>query len=487
MLGAPVKRIAPDIENRESTRKKRVCPKAPRRHREFDAAFIWASLAIAVPGGFATGAWLAWLIGTGGDLPRGFPVWIQAHGHLQLVGWVGLFIIGVSLFFMPRMAGTPIAHGGRVPAILWLIVSGLVLQTLARLGFGYGGAEWVGGILRAAALAGALLEWFGIVIYVATVTETIRRSPNKSSPGLRQVRPYFGMALTGWLVFATWRVMLVGAAARAGSVTLDRGWDQWAIEWFINLVLLPLTLAFSIRNLPHFLYRAPVYAPVHRWGWAYLGCVVALLFAWLPPVLGTMDAAPSLAAVARLARDGIVLWLVWEMNVFFRARPLPYVLAEMDAAKPGSVSLPWKTGWGRREWGRPEWLILSAYAWLVVAMVLDGAGAAATLLGRRVPFGPDWVRHLVLLGFVTLLILGMAHKLIPGFLHQPRLAHPRLPLWIFLLANGAVIARFAPQVGSWFPATGTAALHGFAVSGYLGMAAVALLGWNLWQTSRLPR
>lgn len=467
---------------------KRSCPrKASGRHREFDAGFIWASIWIAVLAGFGLGAHLAWQIGTGGNLPREFPAWVQVHGHLQLVGWVGLFIMGVSLFFMPRLAGVPIVHGWRIPWMLWLVVSGLVLQALARLSFGYVESAALGAIFRAATFAGAILEWLGIVAYVATVAETVCRSPNKISPSVRQVSPYFVMAFAGWLVFATLHAVLLGAAGRAGSVTVDRAWDQWSVEWFVNLVLLPLTLAFSIRNLPHFLYRAPVYAPVHRWGWAYLASVLVILFAFLPPVLAGMSSALTLAAIARLVRDAIVLWLIWEMNVFFRVRPLPYILAEMDKAKPGSVALPWKTGWGRREWGRPESLILSAYVWLVVAMLLDAVAALGQLFHWHVSIGQDWVRHIVLLGFVTLLILGMAHKMIPGFMHKPRLAHPGLPLWIFLFANAAVVTRFAPQLAAWFPGTGTIALHGFALSGILGMVSVALLGWNLWRTSRLAK
>lgn len=465
---------------------KRSCPrKASRRHREFDAQFIWAALLFAVLGGFSLGAYLAWQIGTGGDLPRDFPVWVQVHGHLQLIGWAGLFIIGVSLFFMPRLAGVPIRQGQRIPWMLWLIASGLLLQTLARLGFVSVESAGAGATLRSVTFAGAVLEWLGILIYVATIADLVWHSPHRSSPSIQQVRPYFVTAFAGWLVFATLHAGLMGAAARAGGVMINRGWDQWEVEGFVNLVLLPLTIAFSIRNLPHFLYRAPVYAPVHRWGWAYLVSVLVMLFAFLPPVLAGMAAALSIAAVARLARDGIVLWLIWEMNVFFRVRPLPYILAEMDKARPGSVSLPWKTGWGRREWGRPESLILSAYVWLVLAMVLDATVAISFLAHRRFPVGQDVVRHTILLGFVTLLILGMAHKLIPGFLHKPRLAYPKLSLWIFLFANAAVVTRLAPQLIPWFPATGTVALRSFAVSGIFGMIAVALLGWNLWQTYRL--
>ncbi len=34
--------------------------------------------------------------------------WIQAHGHAQLFGWVGTFILGVSLYVLPKFCGRPL-------------------------------------------------------------------------------------------------------------------------------------------------------------------------------------------------------------------------------------------------------------------------------------------------------------------------------------------------------------------------------------------
>ena len=73
------------------------------RFGNFDAPYVWTALAIAIAGGFAIATYLGWQLGTQSNLPTNFPVWVQVHGQLQLVGWVDLFIMGVSLFFMPRL------------------------------------------------------------------------------------------------------------------------------------------------------------------------------------------------------------------------------------------------------------------------------------------------------------------------------------------------------------------------------------------------
>ena len=45
----------------------------------------------------------------------------QAHGHLQLYGWAGLFVLGVALHFLPRLRGTPLAGARLVPWLLGIL------------------------------------------------------------------------------------------------------------------------------------------------------------------------------------------------------------------------------------------------------------------------------------------------------------------------------------------------------------------------------
>jgi uncharacterized protein involved in response to NO len=39
------------------------------------------------------------------------PEWIQAHGHAQIFGWVGSFILGIGFFSISKMAGLPHVSG----------------------------------------------------------------------------------------------------------------------------------------------------------------------------------------------------------------------------------------------------------------------------------------------------------------------------------------------------------------------------------------
>ncbi|MFQ5933808.1 MAG: hypothetical protein ACE5KI_04125, partial [Dehalococcoidia bacterium] len=102
------------------------------RQAEFQIGFIWVALATAVGAGFAIGAYLAFVIGYDIPLGKGFYSLIQDHGHVQLVGWAGLFIIGISLHLIPRLASVPLAHPQWIPRILWLMVAGLLLRSVGH-------------------------------------------------------------------------------------------------------------------------------------------------------------------------------------------------------------------------------------------------------------------------------------------------------------------------------------------------------------------
>ena len=77
------------------------------KQAEFQVSYVWMALAVAIFGGFALAGHLAFLIGFNQSLGDGFASHIQIHGHLQLVGWAGLFIIGISLHFIPTFIKCP--------------------------------------------------------------------------------------------------------------------------------------------------------------------------------------------------------------------------------------------------------------------------------------------------------------------------------------------------------------------------------------------
>lgn len=62
------------------------------------------------------------------------PAWIQAHGHAQVMGWIGSFILGIGYYSIPNLR-----HGSRPFAL---------------------GIEWLSGVLW---MAGVSLRWLANV------------------------------------------------------------------------------------------------------------------------------------------------------------------------------------------------------------------------------------------------------------------------------------------------------------------------------------
>ncbi|HEY9791344.1 MAG TPA: hypothetical protein V6D22_13155, partial [Candidatus Obscuribacterales bacterium] len=66
-------------------------------------SFIAVGLVFMVLPGTFLGVWNLFAI-SGGHSASSVPAtWIQAHGHAQVFGWVGTFILGISFYTLPNL------------------------------------------------------------------------------------------------------------------------------------------------------------------------------------------------------------------------------------------------------------------------------------------------------------------------------------------------------------------------------------------------
>src|SRR5262245_55439607 len=71
--------------------------------------FLKGALVATLTGGATLGLVALTIAGLRGSLHTGLSWWtpvIQAHGHVQIFGWVGLFIMGVAYHVLPRFKAT---------------------------------------------------------------------------------------------------------------------------------------------------------------------------------------------------------------------------------------------------------------------------------------------------------------------------------------------------------------------------------------------
>ena len=137
------------------------------------APLLEAALLLGVGGGFALATVLT--LTSALAVPQGswWPALAQAHGHLQLYGWAGLFVLGVAFHFLPRLRGTPLAAPWLVPWVLGLQVAGPLLRALSQpLVTTTPAVIW-----RVLLLASGMLECAALVGAVLLLGLTARRGP----------------------------------------------------------------------------------------------------------------------------------------------------------------------------------------------------------------------------------------------------------------------------------------------------------------------
>lgn len=120
-------------------------PLPERRAGRLLAAFILTGLICVAFPGTLLGVWN--LLAIAGQ--PGFhvsPAWIQAHGQAQLFGWVGTFILGISLYVLPKFLSRTIQNF-RLGWLAWALwTAGLAWRWLIGVGL----PHWRAGIVGSA-------------------------------------------------------------------------------------------------------------------------------------------------------------------------------------------------------------------------------------------------------------------------------------------------------------------------------------------------
>ena len=85
-----------------------------------------------LPGTFL-GVWNLLAIGSHRAADSVSAAWIQAHGHAQIFGWIGTFILGIGFYSLPKLRRAQ-AFGLSVVGVAWgLWTSGVALRWLANV------------------------------------------------------------------------------------------------------------------------------------------------------------------------------------------------------------------------------------------------------------------------------------------------------------------------------------------------------------------
>lgn len=397
------------------------------------APFLRLAFVISLGAGFGVGAVLAISQAWGVPLGAWWTALVQVHGRAQLVGFVGLFILAVGLRFLPRLRGAPLVSARSAQYGLLAIGTGVLLQAFSQPLLALASTP-ASGLARVGLVLGGVLAWLGSTLIVAALARTLRHGPPLSwRGGLMSILPSLILG------FATlWLTLLAGAAlcvqaALAFAPAFPAPTDRALTDALLFEFALPVSVAVSVRLLP-ITFGVELVAPAPLALFAILSSSVVLR------VAGDLTGQdwPLAAANLLMGLFGLGFPLLASVPLGLR-RPLRR--ADSPALAQASRL--------------PNALIRSAYVWLLLAGALALIGGLSRLLGNPVRLSEDALRHAVTAGYLTLLILGMGARLIPGFARQRPVPQLRL---VVVAGNLAALFRVLPPLAAAFGLSGLCAL-----------------------------
>lgn len=373
--------------------------------------FIRAAFAFAFLGGFL----LALLLPLANVLDwrwgARWPALAQAHGHIQLLGWVGLFIYGMAYRLVPRVSGTDLRLPGLALPAGATLAAGAALRALAQ--------PWIDHVgMRPLLILSGALEFTGALGF-AFVTLATLQARRRSPPSV-----LFFAGGAAWLLIVTalqlpWLIDM--SRERTAVVPLLR--DDTVVSLLFFGFVMSFIFAVSLRTMPTFYARPmPGYAAV-------------------VPLWCALNGGLALYLAGRLWQDYADSTETWPVNL---GLALTGTALAAGALLTGGVQ---GVATRLRPSSRINALFLrSAALWLLIAGgYLAYVAARGLARGRPIAFTDlDAVRHMLALGVITMVIVGMASLITPVMAaRRYGGVAARWLAWVALLLNVAAGARVA--------------------------------------------
>jgi hypothetical protein len=362
------------------------------------------------------------------------PSWIQAHGHAQILGWIGSFILGIGYYSIPKLrrGSRPFALGvAWLTAGLWM--AGVLLRWFTNVYLWH----W-----RRLVPASAAMELVAFLIFFRAVSQ---HKPEPASDGDKG-------HLDTWIF-----VVIAGSIGLLLTLLLNLGASVW-------IALRGTSPAFPMAFDQRFLVIA-------AWGFM-VPFVWGFSAKWLPIFLGTSGVSERRLGIAT---GTLVAGVAFGLSGWFRLSMVAVWLASFLVVSALGIFLPPqrppKTQGVHQSF---PYFLRSAYMWLLVAGALSIWAANAT--------NPSGIwgasRHALTVGFVAMMVFCVGQRVLPAFSGMRLLYSSKLMFTGLLLltcgcalrVSGEVLAYqdILPAAWSWLP-----------YSAVLELSAVTIFALNL--------
>ena len=358
------------------------------------------------------------------------PSWIQAHGHAQIFGWIGTFILGIGFYSIPKLRRL---NSFALSAVwsswaLWTI--GVTLRWLTSV-YQW---EW-----RAFLPLSAALELAAFAIFFRTVSG---HRPQESGKTKLEVWVFVvvagsvGLLLTLLVNFG----VTLFLAVRGTSAEIPADFDQRFLVLQTWGFLVPFVWGFSAKWLPVFLGLRPVRG-------RFLLLAVAL------------NSAGVLVAFAGSMMAASLLLIIGMITAVYSLRLLE------TPARPAKIK--------GVHTSFPVFVRL-AYVWALVAASL-GIWAASVQNPRGI-WGAS--RHALTVGFLAMMVFAIGQRVLPAFSGMRLLFSTKLMLVASMLLAVGCLLRVSSEILA-YQGLMLSAWSWLSVSAVTEMTAVTLFAANL--------
>ncbi|MFZ0735163.1 MAG: hypothetical protein WAM79_22795 [Candidatus Sulfotelmatobacter sp.] len=366
--------------------------------------------------------------------------WIQGHGHAQVFGWIGSFILGIGFYSQPSHGRSVV----RIPLacfVLWTF--GVAMRWTASI-YGW---HW-----RLVLPISAGFELIAVLLFIAAASQhkLPERTPSeRAKPRMESwmVSVLMGTAGLAALVIFNF-VECVHLAANGTLLAFPHALDQKYLVLLAWGFLVPVVWGFSARWLPTFLAISNPHVRLFR------DALILDLAGVLCDVAGWTRVATILLALSAIA-IGLSLHLTQR----------PHGLAMVQ-------------GIHRRF---PVFIRL-AYAWLVIASLV---GIWAAFADQR---GGIWgaSRHALTVGFAATMVFAIGPRILPHFAGVYSIFSKRLMfLSLLLLQTGCTLRVCSEPLA--YEGILTFAWKTLPISGMLELSGVLVFAANIVLTFLLGR
>ena len=403
------------------------------------AVYVVTGLVFLLLPGTFLGVWNLVFISSQHSLTHLSPAWLQAHGHAQIFGWLGTFIIGIGFYSLSKMGGlAPFAVSrGWTSWALW--TAGVGFRWMANVTE----REW-----RFLLPLSAALQLAAFAIFFITVS---RHKPSTPATGRKPIETWMKLVIASTVAFLLALVM-----------------NQ------VETIVLALTATHP--EIPHWLDQR--YLFLAGWGFPVLA-VWGFNARWLPVFLGLREPhSRKLMLSMGMLLTGLAVAVIGSFTI------ATLLLFCASAIAADALNVFRRSGKPAKTLGVSPLLPLfmrASYVWLLLAAAL---GICAAYFDHR---GGIWgaSRHALTVGFLATMVFAIGQRVLPAFCGMRLLFSKRL-MGISLIALNIGCAL---RVLSEIPAYEVNLQFAWALlpmSAVTELTAVTLFSLNLIITLLLP-